>query len=335
MPSVSVIVPCYNEQTTIRQLLAAIAAQSYPLADMEVVVADGLSNDGTREAVAAFQQAHPELALHVVDNLKRNIPSGLNCAIEAASGEILVRLDAHSIPYPDYVARCVEAIQAGRGENVGGVWEILPGGEGWAARAIAAAAAHPIGAGDARYRTGGAAQAVDTVPFGAFRRSLAKRLGGFDESLLSNEDYEFNVRIRQSGGVVWMDPAVRAKYYARRDFRGLFRQYWRYGYWKAHMLKRYPSSLRWRQALPPAFVLSLAILSAAALWLPAARGLLAVEAALYLAVLFAAGAAAARQRADARLVMGLPLALATMHFAWGSSFLWGWAKQIALPPRNG
>ncbi|MCI0521869.1 MAG: glycosyltransferase family 2 protein [Chloroflexi bacterium] len=329
MPKVSIIVPCYNEQPTIHKLLAAVKEQTYPLEEMEVIIADGLSTDGTRGEVEAFTLAHPSLAVRIVDNVKRSIPAGLNRAIEAAGGEYLVRLDAHSIPYPDYVARCVSALQAGRGDNVGGVWEILPGGEGWMARSIAVAAAHPIGAGDARYRVGGAAQAVDTVPFGAYRRSLATRLGGYDETLLTNEDYEFNVRLRQTGGVVWMEPAIRAQYYARAHLKELFRQYWRYGYWKAQMLRRHPSTLRWRQALPPLFVLSLIGLALIGFWLPAAHVLLAVEAAGYLAILLLAGVQTALRRGEAGLVIGLPLAFLTMHLAWGGSFLWGWAAQAA------
>jgi glycosyltransferase involved in cell wall biosynthesis len=199
MPLVSVIVPCYNEQDTIRPLLEAICRQTYPRQQIEVIVADGLSTDLTREVIAGFQCDNPDLNLVLVDNPKRIIPAGLNRALEAARGDIIVRLDAHSVPYPDYVMSCVEALEAGYGESVGGVWEIRPGGEGWLARSIAAAAAHPLGVGDARYRLGGEAQVIDTVPFGAFRRSLVGQVGFFNETLLTNEDYEFNVRVRQAG----------------------------------------------------------------------------------------------------------------------------------------
>jgi glycosyltransferase involved in cell wall biosynthesis len=126
-PKVSVIVPCYNEQTTIRLLLEALCAQTFPRGYMEVVIADGMSQDGTREAIAAFQRDFPELEVRVVDNIHRNIPSGLNRAIEAARGDLIVRLDGHAKPYPDYVKRCVDAHEAGLGDNIGGVWEIQPG----------------------------------------------------------------------------------------------------------------------------------------------------------------------------------------------------------------
>ena len=321
MPLVSIIVPCYNEQTTIQQMLKAVYVQTYPRRELEVVVADGMSTDGTRREIATFQREHPDLHVRVVENPRRDIPAGLNRAIAAARGEFVVRLDAHSVPYPDYVYRCVEALQAGRGDNVGGVWEIRPQDPGWQAKAIAAAAAHPFGVGDARYRVGGSAQSVDTVPFGAFRRSLAEQVGGFDESLLTNEDYEFNVRVRKAGGKVWMDPSIRTVYYARATLADLARQYWRYGYWKARMLRRYPETFRWRQ-LAGLFVLSFVVLGFLGIWFGVARWLLAIETVLYLCLLLFAGIQVAIRERDLAMIWGVPLAIATMHFSWGTAFLW-------------
>ncbi len=152
MPSVSIIIPCYNEQDTIRKLLEAVYAQTFPRADLEVVIADGMSTDGTRAEIAAFADSHPDLHIAMADNPARSIPSALNCALKEAQGEIIVRLDAHSMPYPDYIERCVADLEAGLGENVGGVWEIQPGAQTWVAQSIAAAASHPLGVGDALYR---------------------------------------------------------------------------------------------------------------------------------------------------------------------------------------
>jgi glycosyltransferase involved in cell wall biosynthesis len=336
MTCVSIIVPCYNEQDTIYSLLEAIYAQTSPRLDLEVVIADGMSTDRTRQEIAGFQVSHPELEIRVVDNPKRIIPAGLNAAIRAARGEYIVRMDAHSEPAADYVARCLAALQANAGDNVGGVWEIEPAGEGWQARSIAIAASHPLGAGDARYRLEGSArsgsarsrraQAVDTVPYGAFRRSLVERVGWFDESLLTNEDYEFNVRIRKAGGRVWLDPTIRSVYRARGTFRELARQYWRYGYWKARMLRRYPETFRWRQ-LAGVFVISFPLLALLAIWFPWAGWLLALEAGLYLLALLLAGAQQAIRHRQPALLAGVSLAIAAMHFAWGSGFIWSMIKR--------
>jgi len=326
-PRVSIIVPCYNEQKTIRQLLEAIHHQTYLRAEMEVVIADGLSEDATRDEITNFQSEHPELTVRIIDNIGRTIPSAINCAIRASIGEIIVRMDAHSRPYPDYVERCLSSLDAGLGDNVGGVWEIKPGGESWIAESIAVAAAHPLGVGDAGYRIGAQASEVDTVPFGAFRRSLIDKIGLIDETLHSNEDYEFNVRIRQSGGRVWLDPEIVTVYYARSTLRTLARQYWRYGFWKFRMLRRYPKTLRWRQALPPLFVASLIGLILLSWW-PLTRWLLLLELTTYTMALFGAAVLSSRQQRKFHLLIGLPLSIATMHLAWGGGFLWSKITSI-------
>ncbi|MCW5875612.1 MAG: glycosyltransferase family 2 protein [Anaerolineales bacterium] len=322
MPQISVIIPCFNEEKTIAGVLQAIHEQGIPKGELEVVIADGLSTDGTREAIAAFQTAHPDLPITVVDNPRRLIPAGLNLAIAAARGEVILRLDAHCQPQPGYISRSLEALQAGRGWNVGGVWRIAPGGPGPLAAAIAAAAAHPFGVGDALYRYTNQAQQVDTVPFGAFRRELIESIGGFDESLHTNEDYEFNTRIRAAGGAIWLDPAIQSIYYARPTLAALARQYARYGYWKLHMLRRYPGSLRWRQAIPPLFVLGLLVLSFGGFWWPPLHRLLGAQMVLYGLLLLAAAAQQAARQRKIGLLFGMPLAIATMHLSWGGAFLW-------------
>ncbi len=321
-PKVSVIVPCYNEQSTIRQLLEALRSQTFPRDEMEVVIADGMSTDGTRGAIAAFQKDFPDLTVCVVDNALRNIPSGLNRAIEASRGEIILRMDGHAKPYPDYVENCVKAHEAGRGDNVGGVWEIRPGAETWIAQSIAVAAAHPLGVGDAMYRLAASASEVDTVPFGSYHRTLIDKIGAYNESLLTNEDYEFNTRIRKANGRVWLDPSIRSIYFARSTFGELIRQYWRYGYWKWRMLRRFPDTIRWRQALPPLFVLSIVALALVSIFLPIVSWLLFAELILYFFVLFLAGIHAAIKQRKSFLLLGLSLAISAMHIAWGSGFLW-------------
>lgn len=320
--SVSVIVPCYNEQCTISLLLDAIYGQTYPLSDLEVIIADGMSTDGTRDTIQSFSLAHSDLAIHVIDNPDRIIPAALNRAIEQARGEVIVRLDAHSIPRLDYVEQCLTVLENTGAANVGGVWDIQPSVDNWLARSIAVAASHPLGAGDARYRTSGAAGEVDTVPFGAYRREWVDRVGPFNENLQTNEDYEYNARLRQAGGAVWFDPAIRSIYYARGDLISLARQYARYGYWKARMLRLYPSSLRWRQALPPIFILTTVLLGAASLFWYPARLLLGIQLGFYGAIIFLVGLIQALRRRDTGLLLGFPLTVLTMHFAWGGAFLW-------------
>lgn len=331
---VSIIVPCYDEARTIGGLLEAIAAQTAAPASLEVIIADGGSTDGTREAIQTFAESHPDLRSTIVDNPARTIPAALNLAIAHARGEVVMRLDAHSAPRPDYVQCCLETLARTQAANAGGLWEIRPGADTWVARGIAAAAAHPLGAGDARYRIDGPEGSVDTVPFGAFSRGWLERVGPFNEGLLTNEDYEYNVRIRRAGGVVWFNPAIRASYLARSTLGGLARQYARYGYWKARMLLGYPTSLRWRQALPPLFVLASSVLAAGALFSPLAGLALALGWGVYLAALMVSAVLESVQRRQPGLLVSFPLAVATIHLAWGGAFWVGLFAGLSPKTRN-
>lgn len=319
----SIIIPCFNEEQTIVNTLEGILSQDYPIQQLEVIIADGLSTDKTRSRIAEFQTAHPELPVTIIDNPRRTIPSGLNLAIKAATGEFIVRLDAHSIPSKDYVSRCIAGLIKGLGDNIGGVWDIKPGADTWVARSIAVAAASKLGVGDANYRLKNGSGYVDTVPFGAFRKSYLESLGGYDQNLLTNEDYELNTRIRQLGGKVYLDDAIHCLYYARSSFKGLAQQYWRYGYWKAQMLKRYPATIRWRQALPPIFVLGMAGLLLLSFFAQIFLYLFASFALLYLLVLILYADNIVRKNHYPAFIIGIPVAISTMHILWGSGLVIG------------
>lgn len=288
---------------------------------MEVIIADGISNDSTRAEIERFSKSHPDLKIEVLDNPKKAIPSGLNIAIRASHNEIIVRLDAHCIPQVDYVERCVADLESGLGQNVGGVWEINPGGTGWQARSIAAAASNPLGVGDARYRYATTAGIVDTVPFGSFFRTLIDQIGYFDEELLTNEDYELNVRIRRNGGRIWLDPTIRTQYFARPTFWSLMKQYWRYGYWKFRMLKKYPDTVRWRQIIPPFFVAGIIGLAVLSFFWRIAGWMLLFGLLAYFCILSLGGLSSAQRDKDIALVFGIPIAMFLMHVCWGSGFL--------------
>ncbi|MHC1784720.1 MAG: glycosyltransferase family 2 protein [Anaerolineaceae bacterium] len=318
---VSVIIPCRNEEKSIFACLDGLNQQNYAMEEVEVIIADGMSTDQTQREIKRFMEADQKFSVIVIDNPEKTIPSALNRAIEASQGDFIIRMDAHSRPHRDYIRLSMANLENNIADNVGGVWKIRPGNETWIARSIAEAASHKLGVGNALYRYATGAEYVDTVPFGAFRKSLFEKIGKFDEDLFTNEDYEFNARILRGGGKVFLDPAIQCEYFARPTLKSLARQYWRYGFWKLKMLRKYPTTLKMRQLLPPVFVLSLVVTGLIAVSFGAYRWLFGAEMLLYLLTLCLASIPAARKGKEIRFILGIPLAIATMHLSWGSGFL--------------
>ncbi len=323
--SVSVVIPCYNEERFIGKALEQLADQ-FESERYEIIIVDGLSDDNTRSVIDKFQKRRPDLAVAVVDNPDRNIPTALNLGIAAARGSIIARMDAHAVPSNGYIRRCVEVLRADKAGAVGMPCVVRPGADTVVARAIAAAVSHPFGIGDAKYRLGARGplqESVDTVAFACFRKSLWKELGGFNEALLTNEDYDFNYRVRQSGRQVILDRSAHCDYFARTTAKALASQYLRYGGWKAEMVRLQPRSIKLRHAVAPAFVVSLIVLAVTSLvWTPA-RWLLLFEVGLYLVAALAAGWHATRAIEGGRLglILLMPVMFVTIHLTWGISFL--------------
>ena len=327
MNNVSIIIPCFNEEKTITKLLSGLYEQTYPHSAMEIIIADGLSTDNTRRKISEFCEDHPDFRILVIDNPQKTIPSGLNIAIQAAKGEYIVRLDAHSIPAIDYIEKCVIGLERNLGDNVGGIWIIQPSNNTWIAESIAKAASSSIGVGNANYRLNSRSGEVDTVPFGSFKKSYLLEVGGFDENLLTNEDYELNTRIRKNGGKIWLDNSIRSTYFARPTYKKLASQYWRYGWWKGQMLKRYPNTIKWRQALPPLFVLGLAIILGLSIFQPLYLSLFFTIMFSYILILVIYSWIIGLKNKKPAFMIGIPCAIMIMHFCWGSGLLIGMFTQ--------
>jgi glycosyltransferase involved in cell wall biosynthesis len=325
--SVSVIIPCYNEEKFIGKALEHLADQ-YSSEAYEIVVVDGMSDDRTRQIVEEFQHSHPDLSVRLLDNPARNIPQALNLGIAAARGEIIARMDAHAVPSQRYIRRCVEVLSENNAAIVGMPCRVRPAENTVIARAIAIGVSNPFGIGDAKYRLAndgsGSQEDVDTVAFACFRKSLWSKLGGFDEKLLTNEDYDFNYRARARGDRVVLDRSAHCDYFARPTLRKLASQYFRYGTWKARMIRARPRSLKLRQLVAPVFVSSIVLLTAAGFWRSIAWLIFALELTTYLTAAVAFGYQATRKHQERVSVMlTMPLVFLTIHFSWGTSFLWG------------
>ena len=318
---VTVILPCRNEAAHISACLDSILGSAHPAERLEVLVVDGMSDDGTRELIEQYAKTYPRIRM--LDNPNRVVPTALNIGIRAATGDVIVRMDGHVVYPPEYIPRLVDALLADGADNVGGCLITLPSDGSPVAQAIAIAMSHPFGVGFARFRIGARdAQDVDTVPFGCFRRSLFKRVGLFDEELVRNQDDEFNHRIITKGGRVRLIPDVVCYYYARGSLGKAARMFYQYGAFKPLVARKVGRIMTVRQLVPALFVASLiGTALGTLLWPPFA----AIGAGIAAAYAFCIGALAvpvARSH-GLRTALWLTVALPVIHLSYGFGFLRG------------
>jgi glycosyltransferase involved in cell wall biosynthesis len=327
LPFVSVVMPVRNESALIADSLGAILAQDYPADRMEVIVVDGNSTDGTRETLEEFQRSEKRLVL--LSNPARIAPSALNIGIAAAQGEIVIRVDAHTVIAPDYVEKCVTYLKRGDAQNVGG--PMCPVGKTYFGCSVAMATSSPFGIGGSKFHYSEKEQFSDTVYLGAYRREVFDRIGLFDEEFICNQDYELNYRLRAAGGRILCTPRIRSTYFCRESVPGLFRQYFHYGFWKVRTLKKHPRSLRIRQLVAPAFVLGIVFLAALSLTFPPALCWLRAGLILYLGLAGAFALRKAMQPGSLPLWPGIVLSFLILHIAWGLGF---WMGVLSLLRRG-
>jgi succinoglycan biosynthesis protein ExoA len=324
-PAASVLVPVLDEAAHIRACVAAMRDQELE-EEYELLFLDGGSTDGTRELLDEL--AGRDDRIRVLDNPGRTVPHALNIGLREARACVVVRMDAHTLYPPHYLACGLERLR--RGDVVWVSGPQLPHGVDAGTRRVALGLSTRLGSGGAVYRHESAAEVDAASGFtGLLDRRFVERLGGWDEAWTVNQDAELAARVRKAGGRIVVLPALAARYVPRGSLRALARQYRRYGLYRAKTCARHPESVELRHALPPALVLA-----AAAAVLPLGAPRVAARAAMagYGAALLATAAAAAR-RAPLRDAAALPAVFATMHAAWGAGFLVGCAR-FGVPARG-
>jgi len=350
---VSVIVPCRNEVEHIVPFCQSVAAQQLPEGwTLEVWIADGMSNDGTRERLSAFCDGVSEGAKRfvMIDNPGRIVSTGLNRCIEHATGEFIVRLDVHTVYAEDYIAQCLAAWQATGADNVGGPWRAQgeEGPRGRVQRAVAAAFQSKWVSGGALSRDLSYNGEADTVYLGAWPRATFERFGVFDENLVRNQDDEHNLRIHLGGGRIWQSSSIRSVYFPRSSKGDVFRQYRQYGYWKPFVMKKHGQAAALRHLVPGLFVTALLLCvlmmtagaamalliepgqnyRLGALWVSA----LGTAGLLCLALLYGSAMLAVSWRiagvAGRDLFWHLPDVIAAYHFGYGLGSLSGWFDAL-------
>lgn len=335
----SIVVPCRNEISHIRPFLDSLFAQDLHGIGWEAIIADGMSDDGTREVLEGYCALHPQV--RVIANPGRIVSTGLNAAIRAARGEIIMRMDAHTSYAPDYCRRCIETLKRTDADNVGGPARTRACG--FAARAVAAAYHSRFSTGGARFHDERYEGWVDTVPFGCWRKTTLERLGLFDEALVRNQDDELNLRLLRAGGRIWQNPEIVCWYSPRASLSALFRQYMQYGFWKVAVIRKHRIPGSWRHLVPVLFVLTnaalLAVMAIGALrgaseWFASAAALWLAVVIAYSAAILAASVLTARRYGWATLPI-LPAVFATYHFSYGLGFSAGLLRFFTRRGRPG
>jgi len=324
MLTVSVVIPARNDGAALGTAVESVRAQQ-GVAISEIAIAVGPSTDDTKAEAHRLAAADPGIL--VLDNPTGSTPAGLNIAIANTTGDVVVRVDARSQLPPDYIHHALETMNATGAANVGAIQEAT--GRTPTERAIAAAMHSKLGSGGARYRHGGDLREAETAYLGVFRRKTLEDVGGFDESFIRNQDSELNIRLRNAGHTVWLDPRMVVEYRPRPSVRALASQYWQYGWWRAITLRRHPGSMKLRQAAVPVAVL--ALVASLVVGLAIQPWFLVIPAA-YLGSLVVA-AASEPQALNLREKATMAAALATMHVMWGTALIASTAVHLVRGPK--
>jgi len=332
----SIVVACRNEIGHIRKFLDCLWAQDMAGIAWEAIIADS-SDDGTRGVLEDWQRSHPELT--ILPNPRRIVSTGLNTAIGAARGGIIIRMDVHTIYAPDYCRRAIEILERTGAANVGGPARTRPHGD--LGRAIAAAYHSRFGNGGAHFHDASYEGWVDTVPYGCWRKATLESSGLFDETLVRNQDDELNLRLIRAGGRIWQSPEIVSWYVPRSDLRALFRQYSQYGFWKVAVIRKHRLPASWRQLVPAIFVgenlILILLMVATSIVAPrlcvGLSVMWATQATAYGAATVAASAAAVRRCGWA--VRYLPVVFPAYHIAYGLGFLAGIVRLLRKAPAAG
>ncbi|MGO9339976.1 MAG: glycosyltransferase family 2 protein [Terracidiphilus sp.] len=328
LPFVSIIIPCLNEKKYISGCLDSVLAFDYPRDRLEVLVVDGMSEDGTRDILQSYSRAHP--FMRIFDNVNKVQNYALNIAIVSARGDVILRLDAHA-EYPvNYVSMSVSVLYETGADNVGGIRKTVPRTDTRLANSLAFAVSSRFTAGNAAYRTGAKERRwVDTVYCGCYRKEVFERIGLFNENLPKAEDREFNQRLREAGGKILLDPQIECKYYARTDYAEYCRWMLLIGSWPflgARLSKR--RLLLFRNYVPLAFDVCLVALLTASCWLSVARWLLALFFLMYGTLSVLAAAPLATSKKDPLYLIIAPFVFITTHVLYGVGSFWGIVKPL-------
>ena len=319
LQKVSVIVPCRNERRHIKAFVTSLLQQETGGMEAEFLIADGMSDDGTREFLRDLCAKHP--SIRIIDNPEKFVSTGLNRAIHAARGDIIARMDVHTEYAPDYLKKCVELLLRTGADNAGGPARTKA--HGYLQEAICIAYHSPFSCGGASFHNPDFEGQVDTVTYGCWHKGTLLRLGLFDEELVRNQDDELNLRITRSGGKIFQSSAIRSWYHPRASLKALFNQYMQYGYWKVRVIQKHRLPASVRHLVPGTFVLGLILLTLLAPFFQLTFWAWTLWLGSYVLGNLLATFITGLRRDRWRFLPVLPVVFAAYHFGYGYGFLRG------------
>ena len=320
---VTVIIPCRNEESFIENTLDSIIKSDYPLDDLEILIVDGRSDDKTREIVKKFENKYSQIRL--IDNPEQTVPYAMNYGIKEAKGNVIVRLDAHSIYPSNYISKLVYWLEKLDADNVGGVWDTMPANDSLEAKTVAYSTSHSFGIGNAQYRISEKDEPyeVDTVPFGCYKREVFEKIGDFDTDLTRNQDDELNARLIQDGGKIFLIPDLKIKYFARENFAKMFKMFYQYGYFKPLVNLKLNTPATIRQFVPPLFVLFIVFGTILSFFSPMFLGLFIFGMGFYFTINALVSYKISKEKKELKLFPYLVKSFFMIHFSYGIGYLKG------------
>lgn len=327
LPKVSVIVPCRNEIKYIAACLDTILSNSYPKDKMEIIVVDGLSEDGTRDILNDLSNKYK--LIRIIDNPKRNIPTAMNLGIQQAKGDVIMKIDAHSKYDSEYIIKCVKYQIDYKADNVGGIVNIIPRENTFISKSIAKVLVQPFGSGNAYIKIGSEKPRwSDSAFVGCFRREVFEKLGLFDENLSRGSDMDLNKRIIKNGGKILLVPEIITNYYCDANFKSFWKHNYSDGVWTTHVIKYGSMAFSFRHLVPLFFVANIIFLPFLSLFFAPFIWLFLSILGIYLFVVVSVTAKMYFSEKDKniRYLYLFPWAFIIRHFSHGLGAIYGLIK---------
>jgi glycosyltransferase involved in cell wall biosynthesis len=253
IPFITVVMPVRNEAKFIADTLGQLREQDYPKDRFEILVADGMSDDGTRDIVTRI--ADEDERVRLLDNPKRRSSSGRNVGFRAGQGDLFVVVDGHChIPDDQFLRNIAECFEKSGADCLGRPQPLDPPGLTPFQKSVSLARASRLGHGGDSLIYGDFEGFASPVSNGAaYRREVFEKVGYVDEDFDACEDVEFNYRVEQAGFKAYTSPKLTVRYYPRENLSALIGQMRRYGRGRTRLYRKHPALLSLSALIPACF----------------------------------------------------------------------------------